>query len=195
MRRTGTIVVLAILASALLSTGTMSAATSPRIPHNAAEWATFTPAQRQAALAYEKARFEAVLAAGKTEFKVALGNDLASGFSITATGSASCGFQFYTSGPSRYVSGGGSTSASELMDLIYASKSTKQGQFLRGGVLKDNWYHSITDSAYVEGWTDYWDHSWTWEHPTYKSNGWHGALNGSTWVVGPEQPCSYTWTP
>ena len=158
-----------------------SAAEVPRLPRDAADWSTFTPPERKAALDYEWQRFQAALAADTVRIETTLANVGSSGAATAASGAwAQCGFQVSNSALSRYVRGGGNTTASTLMDYIYASKSTRQGQFIRDGVLKGNWYRSLTDASFVEAWTG-WDHSWQWEHPRYTSNGWHGALKGSTW--------------
>lgn len=195
-----TTVVLALAAGVALlsplSNPSATAADLPRLPRDAADWETFTPDERKAALDYEWQRFQAALAAGTARIEAILGTAGAGdSTSVSATSAwAQCGFQVSNAGLSRYVRGGGTTTASTLMDYIYASKSTRQGQFIRDGVLKGNWYRSLTDASYVEAWTG-WDHSWQWEHPRYTSNGWHGALKDSTWYLGPDAPCPYSWTP
>lgn len=198
-RRLATVGAALLLLVALVAPGA-AGASSARLPRDAADWATFSPAQQQAARELAQRQFATALANGTADIDTITSTAADStaeplgAAGILATGYASCGFQQNVIGTSRNVRGGGSTTASALMDLIYASKSTKQGQFLRDGALKGNWYKSLTDASYVEAWSG-WDHSWTWEHPRYTSNGWHGALDGSVWVVGPLLPCSYSWTP
>jgi hypothetical protein len=198
VRRVLALAVTGALLASLLVSGIASGQVVPRQPRDAADWATFTPAEREAAIEYQRQLLLVGLRDGtiKTEYKtVQVGSTADAPAAITASAVAVCGFRVRYVAAGRWVAGGGYTDATDYMQIIYASKFTKQGQFLRDGQVLDNWHQSLTDATHAEDWTGE-NFSWGFEHPTYVVKGWHGAQTyGGTWLVGPDAYCTHSYTP
>jgi hypothetical protein len=181
----------------LIVPGSAGAAESPRMPGSAAEWAGMSSAQQARVMAYLDAELGARLADGTAEirevrttatFDVPLtrsDSDSVTTVSVTR----SCMVQWITfPGEGDWVRGGGWTDASDYIDRIYASRVGKQGQFLRDGTLKANWYEDAYNAAHAENWTGYhW--AFFWEYVHWVTKGWHGAQDNSTWLLGPDNYC------
>lgn len=189
-----TILLLCVLAVAPVATSA-----EPRIPASAEEWASFTAAERRAALAYAHTQFEASLRNGTAVVNSIGRSD--SGDLEQSTGDVSalaisvnwnCPIQWIDQIGSSYTRGGGWTSTSSNVYYLAASRVGKKGQFTRDGVLVGNWYHEASGSVnHVESWSA-WNHRWSWEHFNFVNKGWHGArqTNGGTWLLGPDRLCS-----
>jgi len=150
MRRSITTAIALILAATVGSAG-VAGAGAPRMPRNAADWATFSSSEKAAGLNYERRTFEASLANGTAKIQRVLARtQVSSPIGVNVTASGSCGFQVSVQGIGRNVKGGGTTDASAVIDLIYASKLNEQGQFFRDGNLVENWWNSRADSAHAE---------------------------------------------
>lgn len=190
MRRTSRLVAVLLLALSLIAPAVTTAQTTPRQPRDAVDWATFTPAERQAAIAYQHQLLLEGLAAGTVKTTRVMAP-----MTATATASAACGFTVRNVGGGRWIAGGGWTDASDYMAIIYASKSDKQGQLFRDGPLIKNWYQYLTNATHAEAWTGE-DFSYSFEHPTYVVKGWHGAkTSGGVWLLGPDAYCTTSYTP
>lgn len=181
----------------LASTGTASAANVPRLPTSAADWMTFSPQERKAALDYEETVFRQLLASGNA---VVHSNAAATSNSLTAltvTVTYQCPIQWINLPQGSEVRGGGWTDASASMSTIYASyPGTYIGKFYRDGVVIDYWYSYLHDTNHAESWTGY-NFKWWFEHPNYFNSGYHGAQQyaGGAWQLGPNQYCSTTASP
>jgi hypothetical protein len=186
-------VMMAVLMTIALGTGAAQASGAPRIPTTAAEWATFTPRERDAALTYEWQQFQILLASGNAHpvSVVQSGQQSASPL-VSAT--YSCEVQWIDLPQGSYVRGGGWTDTSATVYYQYASRQSLPGQFLRDGTLKANWWAETLNSSHAESWTGY-DFKWAFEHPRYVVKGWHGAeLSNGTWILGPNQYCTVAVT-
>lgn len=199
MRRIRFLTVLAaavLVASFPLNT---SAGTPRLVPRDAADWATFTPAEQTSALAYQQQLLEKGLRLGTVETLVVLGQAAAvpgkaspMSLSITYT----CGFIVHTVAGGRWVGGGGYVDTNDYVYYLYASRSGKQGQLFRDGQLNKNWYQEMHNATHAEAWSDQ-DFSWSWEHPTYVVKGWFGVeeVIHDVYQLGPDQYCTHTYTP
>lgn len=190
MRRTVRLAAILLLSLSLIVPAITSARTIPRQPRDAADWATFTAAEHQAAIAYQRQLLLEGLAAGTVKTTTVMAPVTA-----TATASAACGFTVRNVAAGRWIAGGGWTDATDYMAIIYASKPNKQGELFRDGQLIKNWYQYLTNATHAENWTGE-DFSYSFEHPTYVVKGWHGAQTFSgVWLLGPDAYCTTSYTP
>ncbi len=133
MRRVAWVIAATLLVSTL-GVGTVSAKQAPRLPTGAADWATFTAAEQQAAIDYERQLLDEGLRNGTVATQSVLAPAALSALApLTATASASgaCGFHVRNVSGGRWIAGGGYTDATDYMQDIYASRSVKQGQLFR----------------------------------------------------------------
>ena len=196
---TVSLVVALLFAALVQGAGVVRAVDTPRLPTSAADWTTFTPGERDAALSYEWTQFQALLASGSIHAtSVTQSGVTQSGGGRLAplvTATYSCQVQWYNVPEGSYVRGGGWTDTSANVYYQYASRPGLQGQFLRDGSLKSNWWSTTYNGSHAENWTGY-DFKWWFEHPNYVTKGWHGAeLSNGTWILGPDQYCTASASP
>ncbi len=190
MRHAFRLTAVLLLALSLIAPAVTTAQTTARQPLNAADWATFNPAERQAAIAYQYQLLVQGVAARTIKTTTVMAP-----LTATATASAACGFTVRNVTAGRWIAGGGWTDATNYMAIIYASKSDKQGQLFRDGQVIKNWYQYLTNATHAEAWTGE-DFSYSFEHPTYVVKGWHGAkTSGGAWLLGPDAFCTTSYTP
>ena len=191
MRRAFRLAAVLLMTLSLIVPAITSARAIPRQPRDAVDWATFTAAERQTAIAYQRQLLLEGLANGTVKTTTAMAPVIAA----AATASAACGFTVRNVTAGRWIAGGGWTNATDYMAIIYASKSDKQGQLFRDGQLIKNWYQYLTNATHAEAWTGE-DFSYSFEHPNYVVKGWHGAKTfGGVWLLGPDAYCTTSYTP
>lgn len=207
MRQRQVMAAVLVVAGAGMLLAQSSLAGSPRVPRDAADWARFTPAERQAALDFqwrEHLRLEAAGQLSRTVVKATVDlqtNQIASiagpqVASITATATGTCQLTFDNQTSGTWTRAGGWADASAVVYYIYASRAGLQGKLIRDGTTIKNWYAEVYNNDWAENWTG-WDFKWWYEHPMYTSKGYFGArvTNGGTWILGPDHACSVSGSP
>lgn len=196
MARIRLLAVIAIMVLLAASQPTAFAASAPRLPTSAADWATFSATERAEAMAYVRHQLDDALAAGVVPNQVSSGLADASMASLEYVATISvtylCQIQWIDVGSGMWVRGGGWTDASYPIYTIYAGRQGLKGQFLRDGQLLANWWQQAWNNvSHAESWTGY-NFKFFFEHPSYFVKGWHGAqqTSGGTWLLGPDRYCS-----
>jgi len=199
--RNGAVGLCATLVMLLLLPGAAAGA-PPRVPQSEAEWASMSAAEKTATMAYLESRLQTRLADGTAQVRQvsksvtvttpasesSAGRSVASAAAVSVT--YNCMVQWVTfPGEGDWVRGGGWTDASDYIDRIYASNLSQQGQFLRDGQLKANWYQDLYGAAHAESWTGY-QWAFFWEYVHWTTKGWHGAYDNGSWLLGPNTPCT-----
>jgi hypothetical protein len=174
------------------------AASHPRLPTSAADWASFSKAEREAALGYEWGILQRSLHDGTADVHQLDRTDSGSlvqrdGLAaLTITYDYNCPIQWVDQIGGAWFRGGGWTDASNQVYYIAASRVGKQGVFLRDGVTVGNWYNEKYNdpSAHAESWSGY---SWRWSFESihWVNKGWHGIrpTSGGSWLLGPDASC------
>lgn len=155
------------------------------------DWATFTAAEKKAALEFQWRRLRSDLSSNTAVVQTAYADTLTTGGVgvLTVTVDYNCPIQWITYPHGEWTRGGGFTQASSPISTIYASQpGTYIGRLRRDGVDVEYWYHYTHNTDRAESWSPY-NWRWAWEHPTYSNVGYHGAYNGS-WLLGPNQFCT-----
>jgi hypothetical protein len=190
--------VLAMMAAAVPT----AAQQSPRVPRDAADWASFTVTEQRAAIDYQWRLLQDALADGTAVVRTVSATAVTpaagslSDISSAVTARGYCHIQFIDQLHGSWVRGGGWTSASSPIYYIYASRSGRRGQFFKDGVSKGTWWEEKAGGAghtHAESWTPY-DFKWWFERFNYTVQGWHGAQRtlGGTWLLGPDAYCTLT---
>jgi hypothetical protein len=199
--RTGAIALCATLVLLLLVPSSTAANQPPRMPQSAADWAAMSAVEQATVMAFLEDELETQLASGTAQVRevseettIEVPTSPGAGAATSATITYTCMVQWVTiPGEGDWVRGGGWTDASDYIDRIYASRQGKQGQFLREGTLKANWYQDAYGDSHAENWTGYhW--AFFWEYVHWVTKGWHGAQDNSVWLLGPDRYCmAETW--
>jgi hypothetical protein len=191
---------LAVPASSLGSTQR-----APRLPSSATDWATFTPSERAAALAYERTRFEAALAAGTLEWTsgsaspTAVNSDEMSVEAVTSV-DARCGLSWTFTGSGTWTYGYAWVDTSFPAYHIYAGEPpvATMNQFIRSGTILEYFYkYSVGAGSSYEYAQSGSNFKWFFENINYRTKSWMGVQrykNGS-WQLGPDAYCTYTANP
>ena len=187
-----------VLASALPAAANSG---KPRIPRDAADWAAFTVAERQAAIGWEYQQLQTALMSGVAIVREVTESGtlalLTIGASPMVTVTYQCTIQWTNLPEGTWTRGGGWTNSTSPMYQIYASQpGTYVGRFYRDGSQIKTWSYLAYNVSRAETYTDY-DWKWWFEHPSYFSSGYHGAQQyyGGAWQLGPNQYCSISAQP
>lgn len=208
MRRTLVALVCVFLASASFGSATSLAAapgnaSAPRLPHSAADWATFTPYEQTAALSWEKAEVQGLIATGQLKpDRIEVGSattgtpDQAAGVApLTTTAYGRCTLLRYNMPGGWFEAADGATYSSANVSWIDSGDSGRQD------LLSKNWqpvsyFGSYLTNANVVHAGVPGDWTWAWEHPTYELQTYHTAydlINGQrSYYLGPNAYCE-TW--
>lgn len=208
MRRTLAALVGVFLVSASFASATSLAAapgnaSAPRLPHSAADWATFTPYEQTAAVSWEKAEVQRLIGAGqlkpdRIETGIVTGqtpSQAAGVAALTKTAYGACTLTRYPAGAGWLETASGSTYSSANVSWIDSGHSGQED------LLSKNWqplaYFSlywtnanVVHAGYPGDWT------WAWDHPVYKLQTYHTAYDlffgRPTYYLGPNAYCE-TW--
>lgn len=170
MRRA--IMILALLAISLSTPISAASAANVRVPKSAADWATFTDAERTAAYAWVWAEYERLEAAGKLKNTVISSSASCQGdFTILVTGSVNCGFIVNNQAWGTYTTGWASVSSSESVFLLSTGTSpTLMDKLWRGSTLFSEFGAGGGGTyAYAQSAQDF---KWSWESVTYQVQSW-----------------------
>ena len=196
MKRTISVVVAFVMV--LVFTSSVVAVSHPRLPTSAADWARFSKAERDAALAYEWAILQRSLLNGTADVHQVDRTDTGSlvqrdGYAVAITYDWNCPIQWVDQVGGAWFRGGGWTDASNQVYYIAASRVAKKGVFLRDGVVSGNWYNEKYNdpTAHAESWSGY---SWRWSFESihWVNKGWHGIrpTSGGAYILGPDAFCT-----
>lgn len=158
----------------------VAAASRPRLPRDAGDWATFTPAEKQAAIQYQLDIFDPA----KADW-VFFGNGGPT--ALAATWTASCGFLVSNATSGSYVRSDAITDANFVASRIYA-----RSEFYRDTTFLEAPVQDVTNRSRAEAVSGT-NFAWWFEQPTYRVKSWHRAAESGTWV-GSERFCDYSWT-
>ena len=146
---------------------------SVRLPKSAADWATFSDAERAAAYAWVWAEYDRLAAAGKLKATIISGSSSdEGGFStLTVTGYVDCGFIFNNQAWGTYTKGWASVSASQpVFSLSTGTSPTLMDKLWRGSTLFNEFGAGGGGTyVYAESAQDF---KWSWESVTYQVQSW-----------------------
>lgn len=207
MRRNGAVSVLLCLALLPLGATAAHAASPidgspPRLPQSAADWATFTAQQKDAALAWEQAQYWRLLAAGElTPDMIATGTatgaaSLAGSPLASVTAYGTCEIVRLPAAGGWFTRADGQTFASATVYWIDTGGSGVQDRFSKNYIIIQRFESPYNGSgSWAEG-NALPDWTWIWEHPTYTVETFHTAwdyLNGYPhYYLGPNAYCTTT---
>jgi hypothetical protein len=193
------LVIFSAVVSLSLSVTVVSART-PRMPISAADWATFTPSERTAAVAYAAVLSERALARGQVEHHSVTAT-VTQSLSSPAPTISTCGLQWdnYPWGTYIYAWGeAGFYYPTVHATYIAAGKQSKPGRLLRDGnqvqtFWQEWWNPDYHNNAYtVVNPQSPSDFKWPFEHPNYTGRSYNTVRAGTTYWVGPDAVCSVT---
>ena len=182
----------ASLVALILTVASPVAVPGVRIPRNAADWATFTSAERSAAIAYEWQIHLAQVAQGAVQTTSVRATVRAGAISPNVTATGTCKLQWINQAEGTWTRAGGWTDASEIVAYIYAGRTAGSHyiKLIRDGTTIKTTFNERTNDDWAEAWTGY-DWKWWFEHPHYVGRSYHGARVGSsTWILGPDKQCT-----
>lgn len=193
MRRIIIVLAVAVLA---VTAATPVIGSSVRIPTGEADWATFSSVEKSSAIAYEWQVHLSQVAA-RTVRTSAVRNSVGAGAitpNVSATGT--CTLQFINQAEGTWTRAGGWTDATAIVSYIYAGRTSGSHyiKLIRDGTTIKTTYNERTHDDWAEAWTGY-DWKWWFEHPHYVGRSYHGAQNGSTWILGPDAQCTVQGDP
>jgi len=184
---------------------------APRLPSSAADWATFSPQERAAALDYESSLFEAALAAGTLKWtsgsaRPTVGGVTAESTSKLAATSAStllsvdarCGLSWTFVGSGTWTYGWAYVDTDFPAYLIYAGKPPSSNQFIRSGTVLQYFYKYSQGAGssyeYAQSNSNF---KWAFENINYRTKSWMGVqrYQGGAWQLGPDAYCTYSANP
>lgn len=181
------------------------AADAPQFPQSQAEWDAMSPADKAGLLARQEAKLDALLASGEAEIHAVYGSSTGpAGLSPTgptpmkfSTAAISVSRNCYVQwivipGEGDWVRGGGWTSASDVVDRIWAGRPGKPGKFYRDGQWKGDWYQERQPGSYAERQTDYHWAFW-WEYVHWTTQGWHGAYDNGRYLMNDSYCFAEKW--
>jgi hypothetical protein len=197
--------ILGITVVLLLALVPSTLAATVRIPTSAADWATFTTQEQQAAYNHEAA----VFARQKASKAVTVHTVGASAVLVTSSGPASvvsaaaavtavknCGFNYVNLADGTWTSAWATTGASKAMWVDTGYKSNQWNKFFRANTQLDTFRAANSSATYVFASSDT-NFKWWFEQVRYTVQSWHtaGTTYNGPYYLGPLAFCTHNFSP